>query len=142
MMVHTTTGEWKTHVRRHRPIADACLRCHFPVEAPRPQEGCARGDLPADATPPDSDDEPDAALPFVSMLAGALLAGELVKLTLENYPYTPNSVEVGMKSPFSFPANWPQRDDCGFCQHVDEGLYRSIIQETKFAALSSQSSTR
>lgn len=140
VMVHTTTGDWKIHNRRHIPTVDACLRCHFPVEAPRPEGGCARGELPDQATVSDSakdeDNTPDAALPFVSMFAGVLLAGELVKLTLSDYPYTRNIVEVGLNPPFDFSSTWTKRDECGFCNNLDEDLYRSLIQNTRFATLS------
>lgn len=139
VMVHTTTGGSRVYVRRHIPIVDPCLLCHFPPDDPGFDPECATA--PVTNTPATMEDaeQADAALPFVSVIAGALLAGELVKLTLPNYPVTKNFVELDMFSTFAespLAYDRPRLADCPFCLSKNETVHRQLIKETQFAHLS------
>lgn len=80
----------------------------------------------------------DAALPFVSVVAGALLAGELVKLSLPGYPTTRNFVQADMfsifaESPLAY--DWLRQSDCPFCSTQNESVHHRLIERTRFAHL-------
>lgn len=139
VMVHTTTGGSRVYVRRHIPIVDPCLLCHFPPDDPGFDPTCATAPITNTATTADDAEQADAALPFVSVMAGALLAGELMKLTLPDYPVTKNFVELDMFSTFAdspLAYDRPRPPDCPFCSSQNEAVHRRLIKETEFAHLS------
>lgn len=144
VMVHTTTGGSRVYVRRNIPIADPCLLCHFPPDETGFDPGCAHAPISQSSSSSDEVDSPDAALPFVSVMAGALLAGELVKLTRDEYPITCDFVELDMFSTFAespVAYDWPRESDCPFCTAQNESVHRALIDETRFAHLSAVTKT-
>lgn len=144
VMVHTTTGGSRVYVRRHIPLVDPCLLCHFPPDEVGFTSECANAPASAiGSSAPDATAEPDehadAALPFVSVMAGALLAGELIKLNRDDYPVTPDFVELDMFSTFEnspLAYDWPCAPECPFCVRQNEAFYRRKIEGTRFANLS------
>jgi hypothetical protein len=68
----TTSASWQAQVHRHVAGRDDCINCRIP-----PQVGgmrCSTGEVDAAGT------ATDAALPFLSMTAGVLLAAQLSRL--------------------------------------------------------------
>lgn len=138
LMLETTTNESSVNIARHVPITEACLLCHFPPDESPYTPACATLDREPASETDNEDDDPDAALPFVSCLAGILLAGELVKPQLEEYPFAPTLVEIETFTNFAthMPRYDKQRDEeCPFCSYRDPDQYREFIKGTKFEHL-------
>ena len=73
VLLHATTSRnWQAQVHRHIPERDDCINCRIPAEVA--STACAAA--------PVRPQQPDAALPFLSGLAGLLLAQELRRLEL------------------------------------------------------------
>lgn len=71
VLLHATTSpNYQAQLHRHLGGADDCIRCRLPGPAPR--LACSEVVLP--------DGEGDAALPFLSGLAGLLLLASLIRL--------------------------------------------------------------
>lgn len=138
IMLHTTTGGWSVNVRRTIPIKEPCLLCHFPPGQFEQTNECGTGHIYRGRD--DEEGQIQGALPFTTPMAGALLTGELIKLNQDHYPITKNNVLVALESPGSLQSNWNHEPDCGFCSELDEELYRSLLQGTKFANLGDSNS--
>ncbi len=75
VLLHATTSpNWSAQMHRHLPGTDDCPACRIP-EAARPILACSAG--PAK---PEEAASSDAALPFVSSMAGLMLATALLRL--------------------------------------------------------------
>lgn len=135
VMLHSTTSGAEVAVRRHIPVDEACLLCHFPPEGPRVDSDCATAPVSSE----DEDDTEtggDAALPFASFLAGCFVAAELAKLPLGVDPPT-NSLariltladlgEIGVLQYDKEPA-----DDCVFCSNSSSSIHAGRIDGTRF----------
>ncbi len=86
LMVHASTMQsWGVNFGRHIPGRDDCLIDRFPSDASASVLTCSSG--PAIKV---AGKQVDAALPFLSFLAGVLVASDLVKLKLAGYPYGSN----------------------------------------------------
>lgn len=68
----TTSGHWQAQVHRHIAGRDDCIDCRIPPEPGRMR--CSTGEVET------RDGRIDAALPFLSMTAGVLLAAQLARL--------------------------------------------------------------
>lgn len=136
LMVGGTTNGSAVNVRRQLPIKEACLLCHFPPQETSYSPACAVADVETRSEIDDSEnDSGDAALPFVSVLAGVLVAGELVKTQFNAFPIVESFVEVETFSSFSvdMPAYPKEREpDCSFCEYTNFDWYREYIDDTKF----------
>jgi hypothetical protein len=85
LMIHaSTTSNWGTNHGRHLPGRDDCLADRFPAEVSADALTCATGQVEIAET------SVDAALPFASMFAGLLIASDLVRAQLTDYPQVPN----------------------------------------------------
>ena len=141
LMIETTTNGTAVNVRRQIPIQEACLLCHFPPDETSYSPACAMADLDAQGATDEGEaeaDSGDAALPFVSCLAGILLAGELVKTQYDDYPSVESFVEVEMFTNFEVPMpryDKRREDDCPFCSYRDDERYRDFIEGTRFSPL-------
>jgi len=80
----STTSNWGVNHGRHLFGRDDCLADRFPSEAPPEAMQCSTAEVPSDG------EHVDAALPFLSMFAGLLVAAELARLQLPSYPQAPN----------------------------------------------------
>lgn len=80
LILHATTGQgWEAQLHRHIAYRDDCIDCRF-GHFVQPRFECSTGQLPqADGL--STDDNGDAALPFLSASAGLLLAASLVRLS-------------------------------------------------------------
>jgi len=132
LMVHASTGRnWNVNFARHIPGRDDCLVDRFEGLHDKPVLACAEGNLAVEGSI-----AIDAALPFLSFFAGLLVATDLVRLALPDYPRTPNFAH------YSFRANRfvPQFDARGprtgcICQ--DQGdLFWRLRANTRHAWLS------
>lgn len=138
LMLETTTNGTAVNVRRQIPTQEACLLCHFPPEETSYTPACAMANVkPQGAVdePENEDDSGDAALPFVSCLAGVLLAGELVKTQYDDYPAVESFVEVETFTNFKvpMPRYEKQREgDCPFCSYRHDKQYTDFIEDTRF----------
>lgn len=78
LLIHATTGrDWTAELHRHIAAEDDCLSCRMPAQT-KAQLACSEGPVaPSDAA------SGDAALPFLSAMAGLLLATALLDLSHE-----------------------------------------------------------
>jgi len=137
LMVHASTGQSDVFIRRNIPLEEPCLLCHFPPDTAETDAACAAGEAPA--ADGSGDNEPDAAFPFASFLAGCFMAGELSKLSLEGYPFVKpvalvqtltDLSEVGAVIQYA-----PNRSKCPLCPEEYPEVHRTIIAGTQFAHL-------
>jgi hypothetical protein len=85
LMIHaSTTGNWGINHGRHVPGRDDCLADRFPSGVFKDDLTCAEGEVRTQET------TIDAALPFLSLFAGLLIAADLVRAQLPGYPQVPN----------------------------------------------------
>lgn len=132
LMVHASTGRnWNVNFARHIPGRDDCLVDRFEGLHEKPTFRCAEGNVALGGPT-----AVDAALPFLSFFAGLLVATDLVRLALPDYPQTPNFAH------YSFRANRfvPQFDTRGprpgcICQDQSELFWR-LRAKTRYAWLS------
>lgn len=135
VMLHATTSGADIAVRRHIPLEDSCLLCHFPPEEPEVDPGCATAPVSSETNSSDNADT-DAALPFASFIAGCFVAAELAKLPLEAYPPTDNLARVltltdlGEMGVLQYEKG--QQDDCGFCSNSSPSVHAGRIEGTRF----------
>ena len=142
LMIETTTNGTAVNVRRQIPIEDSCLLCHFPPDETSYSPACAMANVGSQGAADEAetgDDDGDAALPFVSSLAGVLLSGELVKTQYDDYPHVGSFVEVETFTNFAVPMpryDKQREDDCPFCSYRDDEQYTGFIKDTRFFSLS------
>ena len=144
LMVHASTGQSDVFVRRNIPLEEPCLLCHFPPDTAETDAACAAGETPtADGS---EDNEPDAAFPFASFLAGCFVAGELAKLPLDGYPFVKPVALVQTLTDLSgvgaVMQYAPNRGDCPLCPEEYPDVHRATIEATRFAHLTGQSGGR
>jgi len=85
LLIHaSTTANWGVNHARHIPGRDDCLVDRFPTVVTADQLACGVGKISA------AEVTVDAALPFISFFAGMLVAADLVRAQLPDYPQTPN----------------------------------------------------
>ena len=89
VMHGTTTSGWGVAFGRHIPRLEDCTLCRLPRPAAQFRGPCAQGDI----APAVQSDGPRASLPFLSTVAAALIAAELMKLGLPEAVQQPNAVE-------------------------------------------------
>lgn len=76
VQLHATTGRsWLSQLHRHVTGTDDCLRCRM-TDIRVPAFGCSDGDVSTPSMP----HVPDAALPFLSVASGLMLASALQRL--------------------------------------------------------------
>jgi ThiF family protein len=85
----TTTSGWGVAFGRHIPRLEDCTLCRLPRPAAEFRGPCAQGDI----TTRVQVDSPRASLPFLSTVAAALIAAELMKLKMPEVLELPNAIE-------------------------------------------------
>ena len=102
IQIYATTGKnWQATLLRHIPPADPCSCCVFTPATPA-RTGCATATTKA----PETGEQVDAALPFLSFAAGLMAAAEIGKLRLPGFPFSGNRVFF---SPVPMMWSWPKR---------------------------------
>ena len=138
LMVHASTGQSDVFVRRNIPLEEPCLLCHFPPDTAETDAVCAAGKTPAADGP--GGNEPDAAFPFASFLAGCFVAGELAKLPIDGYPFVKPVALVQTLTDLSGDGAVmqyaPNRGECPLCPDEYPEVHRTTIAGTQFAHLS------
>jgi molybdopterin/thiamine biosynthesis adenylyltransferase len=76
--IYGTTGDWTLTVARHKPLEDDCIICRYPKKEAEALPCGTVGIDPA-AESEENKGRINAAVSFVSALAGVLVAGELAK---------------------------------------------------------------
>ena len=137
LQVYGTTGRnWQATLFRHLPLIDACSLCvpgGVPLPLPAP---CAT----ASSVPTDNnDEEDDVALPFLSYAAGLMTAAEIAKLALTGRSVGRNRVFFEPCTPNLVRAVALRRKAGCVCERRDASVHRGAIQDSRFAALSSNS---
>jgi molybdopterin/thiamine biosynthesis adenylyltransferase len=131
VQIYGTTGkDWQSNMFRHVPGADPCSSCAFPAQAP--VTDCAVGTAPG---PMGSNEDVDAALPFLSFAAGLMAAAEISKLQMDGFPFsgsraffTPLADEILYTRPMR------HRPGC-YCQSRDAEVHAQMLDGSKYAAL-------
>ena len=116
LMIHaSTSADWGVNFGRHIPGRDDCLIDRFPVAVKADDLVCATGQVAIEGT------VIDAALPFASMFAGLLIAGDLVRAQLPGYPQVYNYAKFDWKGRLDYIQKWDYvaGEDC-LCR--DQGL--------------------
>ena len=131
MAYGTTTGDWGINFGRHIPGREDCLLCRYPTE-PDAKLACGEGPVTRGA----EEKQPDAALPFLSALAGVLAVAELIKLQDIPYPVNHNFLYLDLWGPLATVVHFPMspRSDCA-CRGQEE-VFQKINGDTRYAGLS------
>ena len=134
IQLYGTTGQnWQASLIRHIPLVEACSCCLFPEEVPLAAMACANAPSEAAA---DGPERVDAALPFLSFMAGLMTAGEILKLSLRGYPFNANRVTLTTRpTPRLVTSRIPHRADC-LCGERKESVHRRMLRGGMQAHLS------
>lgn len=130
----STTQNWGVNFGRHIPGRDDCLVDRFPEDAQGQLLKCSSAtltDIP--------NKQIDAALPFLSFLGGALVAVDLLKLKLPDYPQSPNFVLLDLGGAEFGIQRWDRKPRMG-CICKDQAVpFRRIRAQGRYAQLSPRS---
>ena len=88
----TTTSGWGVGFGRHIPRVEDCTACRLPRPHVEFRGPCSEGDIFLDSKEPVR-----ASLPFLSTIAAALIATELLKLPFPNASSLPNAVQADLR---------------------------------------------
>lgn len=129
LMIHaSTTSNWGVTFGRHIPGRDDCLAERFP-ETGSPSFTCATGRV--EAAP---ETRIDAALPFLSLLAGVTVAADLVRLGLPNYPQVPNFAALDLGANQLVPMVF-NRAAAPHCPHCRDNIAKGVRSATRYGNL-------
>jgi hypothetical protein len=128
LMIHaSTTANWGVNHGRHVPGRDDCLADRFPAEVSAHQLTCATGQVEI------ANVSVDAALPFASMFAGLLIAADLVRAQLPDYPQVPNFALFDWYGPLDTIQAWDRgpRPGC-ICRDQGRAFHDRFNGKTKY----------
>jgi hypothetical protein len=128
LLVHaSTTQNWGVNHGRHRFRHDDCLIDRFPAEMSDNALRCSTGEVTIES------EHVDAALPFLSLFAGVLVAAELARLQLPEYPQCPNFALMDFGGDMSEIQAWDMkaRSSC-FCQTQSAAIHESFNGGTRY----------
>jgi hypothetical protein len=131
LMIHaSTTSNWGVNHGRHVPGRDDCLADRFPAEVSSEDLTCATGQVESSET------VIDAALPFASMFAGLLIAADLVRAQLPEYPQVPNFALFDWYGPLDTIQAWDRRPRAGcICREQGQSFHERFNGSTKYRRL-------
>lgn len=136
LMVHaSTTRNWGVNHGRHIPGRDDCLADRFPGTAEPSALQCSEGEirLPTISV--------DAALPFLSAFAGVLIAAELARLSLPDYPQAQNFSLFDFFGNMQHVQTWDRTARAGcLCRSQRRELSEVLNGQTKYFNLFHQTS--
>jgi molybdopterin/thiamine biosynthesis adenylyltransferase len=124
ILLHATTSpNWSAQLHRHIPGRDDCPACRFPDDK-QPTFTCATG-----PSQPEKPASSDAALPFVSSLAGLQLAAALLQLpgdsALLDELHNQWQLDLALPAEAWLPSRHPRTR----CEHVIGSATRARIYE-------------
>lgn len=130
MIYASTTLNWGINHGRHIPGRDDCLSDRFLVEVAADDLTCATGSVTTAET------VIDAALPFASLFAGALIAADLVRLLMPEYPQVPNFALFDWFGPLDTIQAWDRkpREGC-ICREQGITLHDRFNGRTRYRHL-------
>jgi molybdopterin/thiamine biosynthesis adenylyltransferase len=133
IQLYGTTGRnWQAAMIRHQPFGKACSLCLFPADQEPAPTACATA--PDTGTTSDTEDKTDAALPFLSFVAGLMTAAETLKLGLPGYPFCADRVILNTRpAPLLVPAPLVHRNSC-FCETRNSSLHKLMLAGTRYFA--------
>jgi hypothetical protein len=114
MLQASTTRDWGVNFGRHLPGIDECLACRFPQAVDEANLTCSTGPVVL------PDGSGDAALPFLSMFAGALVVAGLLRLQTGALSAGPNYAYLDFGSDLATIHAWNRAcsPSCGFRRPV------------------------
>lgn len=118
---------------RHIPLKDCCIECYPINSTEKPSLLCSVNEIVTEKA------RIDAALPFLPVMAGALLTGEMIKLKYDNYPITDsNTLLIDLLGqPRIIQYKRPITDnECTCKQEVFKMIHKQFIKGSKYAHLS------
>jgi predicted CXXCH cytochrome family protein len=125
----TTSTSWGINYHRHVPLSqDDCSVCHFPASTTQPNFICSEAQVEI------QDEKPiDAALPFLSVGAAALVVADLIKLQLPGYPFTSNFAYIDFLGKLENIVSYDRRskEDCP-CRTRSVNIHKKYISSTRF----------
>jgi ThiF family protein len=138
VVVHgTTTSEWGVAAGRHIPRLEDCTLCRLPRPQAEFRGPCGDGTI---AEVAELDTAPRASLPFLSTVAAALVAAELIKLPLRGAASQPNCVQADFR--YGLPAVIGVRRSpstaCNGCKMASLPLWSERGGRGRYAHLSEQ----
>ena len=133
VQIYATTGKsWQAILYRHIPMKEPCSLCVPGSQKISAPPICATGPSVYETA-----HEDDVALPFLSYAAGLMAAAEIAKLSITGKETTANRVLFQPRDPDVFQSlALPIKQGC-MCQTRDNALYRTLMEGSRFAELSS-----
>lgn len=130
----TTTPDWGINYHRHIPLREDCSLCRFPTEGEQAKLVCSKAQIDTA-----QGERVDAALPFLSMAAAALTVGDLIKLQLPGYPFSPNFAFVDFKDKLQFILSYQRlpQASCA-CRSRSSKIHKRYLTATRFGPLSAE----
>ena len=128
MVQGSTSANWSASFGRHIPRRDDCLVERFPAQS-LATLACATTTV--EVAP---EIRVDAALPFLSLMAGALIAFDFVRMTMPDYPQVANLAVFDFEASQMNPHVLGRRPtpDCPYCRNSVAPLVR---RDTRYAYL-------
>ncbi len=134
IMIHaSTTNNWGVNHGRHLSGRDDCLADRFSAEVSQEALECSTSEVVM------NEERVDAALPFLSLFAGVLVAAELSRLQLQGYPQAPNFALFDFGSDLSVIQAWDfkARSNC-MCTSQLPGVDKKFNGSTKYYKLATR----
>jgi hypothetical protein len=131
IQVFGTTGKnWQSAVMTFVPLSGVCTCCLFPPEKPADTE-CATA--PSEGA--DSEEQVDAALPFLSFAAGLMTAIELAKIGMEGWPFAEDrALFQPLSDEVVVGAQMTHRGGC-ICENLHASVHKAMVSGSKFDGL-------
>ncbi len=128
----TTTSGWGVGFGRHIPRVEDCTACRLPRPHVEFRGPCSEGEIFLDAKEPVR-----ASLPFLSTIAAALIATELLKLPFSNASSLPNAVQADLRIglPAVVTALVGPTANCRGCQMAQLPLWLERGGRSRFASM-------
>jgi hypothetical protein len=128
----TTTSGWGVGFGRHIPRVEDCTACRLPRPHVEFRGPCSEGEIFLDAKEPVR-----ASLPFLSTIAAALIATELLKLPFSSASSLPNAVQTDLRIglPAIVTALLGPTASCRGCQMAQLPLWLERGGRSRFASM-------
>lgn len=135
LQLYATTGRnWQVALVRHVPMVEPCSTCLFPSTIEHKNTACSS--VPGESANSNEKPEPDVALPFLSFAAGFMIASELLKLHLANYPIYHQRVTISFRPDIQIThTNITTRNNC-MCTKRSHLIHSKVIEKTKYCKFS------
>ncbi len=127
LMIHaSTSANWGVNHGRHVPGRDDCIIDRFRVGVSASDLACATGKITIQGS------SIDAALPFSSFFAGLLVASDLVRAQLPEYPQIPNFAFLDWYGAFDTIQAWNKKPQAGcICTQQGRAFHERFNHRTK-----------